>query len=172
MATIANGSAAEAIESPVERLIREIEDVLAPLDARREQLEAELSDLNEERDRLNAGIAGLSGQLSLAQPEKPAKKKPGPQPAPGSKQAGRGQHDPSQKIMDDVYALIATATRDGGDLTAAEMAERLSLSKSTVMRSVALLRESERVRIIGTRKDVGDDRIGGRGANAYAVMPS
>lgn len=171
MATIAPNGAlpAEAIESPIERLIREIEDVLAPLDARREQLEAELFDLNEERERLNAGIAGLSGRLPVATPEK---KKPSPKPSADSRQAGKGQHNPSQKILDDVYAAIATASRDGKDLTSAEIAELLALSKSTIMRSVHLLREDERVRIVGTRKDEGDDRVGGRGANAYAVMPT
>jgi hypothetical protein len=163
VASIAPNGAAPPVEteSPIERLIREIEDVLAPLDARREQLEAELLDLNQERERLNAGIAGLSGQLPAQE------KRPGPKPSPS--QVGRGQHNPSQKILDDVYALVATASRDGKDLTASELS---GLSKSTVMRAVAILREAERMRIVGTRKDENDGRVGGRGANAYAVMPN
>jgi hypothetical protein len=167
VASIAPNGATPPVEteSPIERLIREIEDVLAPLDARREQLEAELLDLNQERERLNAGIAGLSGRLPAQE-----KKQPGPKPSPS--QVGRGQHNPSQKILDDVYALVATASRDGKDLTAAEISSLAGLSKSTVMRAVALLREAERMRIVGTRKDENDERVGGRGANAYAVMPN
>jgi hypothetical protein len=167
---VANGTTptSSGNEGMIERLVREIEEALAPLDARREQLEAELLDLNEERERLNAGIAGLTGALRVEQPER---KRSGPKPGLGSTAAGKGQHNPSQKILDDVYALIATATRDGKDLTAAEISELAGLSKSTIMRSVALLREAERVRIIGTRKDKDDDRVGGRGANAYQVMP-
>jgi DNA-binding transcriptional ArsR family regulator len=166
VASIAPNGATPPVEteSPIERLIREIEDVLAPLDARREQLEAELLDLNQERERLNAGIAGLSGQLPAQE------KRPGPKPSPS--QVGRGQHNPSQKILDDVYALVATASRDGKDLTAAEISSLAGLSKSTVMRAVAILREAERMRIVGTRKDENDGRVGGRGANAYAVMPN
>jgi hypothetical protein len=172
LATIAPNGAAPAVaidESPIERLIREIEDVLAPLDARREQLEAELFDLNEERERLNAGIAGLSGRLPAAQPEK---KKSGPKPSADSRQAGKGQHDPSQKIVDDVFATVLARTREGEDITCNEISDTLGLAKSTVLRGIAILRETERIRIVGTRKAADDGRVGGRGANAYTVMPS
>lgn len=154
-------------EGPIDRLVREIEGLLAPLDARREQLEAELLDLNVERERLHAGIAGLTGALPLARPE--AKAKSGSSKPPSAKP--KGQHNPSQKILDDIYALVATASRDGKDLTASEATRLSGLSKSTVMRAIVLLREAERIRYVGTRKEEGDERVGGRGANAYAVMP-
>jgi hypothetical protein len=39
------------------------------------------------------------------------------------------------------------------------------------MRCVQILRDNERLRLVGTRKEADDTRVGGRGSNAYVVMP-
>lgn len=80
----------------------------------------------------------------------------------------QGQHNPSQKTLDDVYAIFATA---GRDLTSGEASELAQLSRSTTMRCIQILRDNDRIRLIGTRKEEGDTRQGGRGSNAYQVMP-
>jgi len=153
----ANGSVADAV-NPIDRITREMEELLAPLSARREQLQAELDDLDAEALRLNAAIQALNGRLPT--PEKPAvKKKP-----------SAGTHTVSQKVLDDVYAVLAKAR--GAELTMAEVAEEAGLSHSTTSEAIRVLRRDERIRLTGTRRREDDDRTGGKPPSTYAVMPS
>jgi response regulator of citrate/malate metabolism len=147
-ATTAHSSTLDEIKS---RARQEMEQLLTPLTARREQLEAELRDVTGEISEIQATVAALTGAP----------------PVPQRKPKTKGQHEPSQKVLDDVYAIIARAS---DDMTAGEVSEAAQLSRSTVMRCIQILRETERIRLVGTRKEAGDERVGGRGANAYKVM--
>lgn len=150
-------------EGLIDRLVREIEDALAPLDARRERLEAELLDLNEERQRLQAGIAGLTGALVPRAGEEPPKKKPAKPPSEENP-----RRYASQKTLDDIYAFIATADRE---LTSIEIREGTGYSESVTHGAIRMLRDAERIRITGTRRKPEDGRAGGKPPATYAVMP-
>jgi response regulator of citrate/malate metabolism len=158
---VANGSG-PAVADPAElsaldqikaRARQEMDGLLAPLSARRGQLEAELAEVIAQEQEIHRARHALDGGVVIDR----AKTKP-----------KAGQHDPSQKTLDDVYAVFATA---GKDLTSGEVGELAQLSRSTVLRCIQILRENERIRLIGTRKEAGDTRTGGRGSNAYEVMP-
>lgn len=165
---VANGATPEVNgnhEGSIERLVREIEEVLAPLDARREQLTAELLDIDEERERLKAGIAGLTGMLAIPSESKPVTK-------PVRKKPGSSDvHGPSTKMLDDVYAFIARSVKEGQpDVIKDEICEALGISQSTAMDSLRRLRDQERIRLVGSRRSENDTRTGGRAPSAYTVM--
>ena len=163
-AELANGSTTNGNEGPIDRLVREIEEMLAPLEARRGQLIAELHDVEEEQARLQAGIDGLTGVLRPpSEEEKPRKKKPQSDAASGY--ATRA----SQKTIDDVYAAIATSKAE--DPTAAQIMEVTGMSQTAVMAAIAALRQSERIRVSGSRRNATDSRTSGRAPSTYAVMP-
>jgi response regulator of citrate/malate metabolism len=141
-----------ALDQIKARARQELAELLAPLTARRAQLEAELAAIVTQEQEIHRTRAALDGEV---------KRKP-------KSSVGKGQHDPSQKTLDDVYAIFARA---GKDLTCGEVGNLAGLSRTTVMRCVQILRDNERLRLVGTRKEADDTRVGGRGSNAYVVMP-
>jgi response regulator of citrate/malate metabolism len=144
-----------ALDQIKARARQEMEQLLAPLTARRAQLEAELAAIIAQEQEVHRARHALEGGVIIDRTKTKSK-------------VGKGQHDPSQKTLDDVYAVFARA---GKDLTSGEVGELAQLSRSTVLRCIQILRDNERIRLVGTRKEAGDERVGGRGSNAYAVMP-
>lgn len=154
---VANGAAPAVVERPLDRIRREAEEqlgeLLAPLRARRAQLEAELKDLSSEEEE----ILAVAGALHVKAPKAPAKK------------SGKSQtHLPSQKVQDDIYAVMAKSGM--ADMTKDDVRDATGLSESTVMAALRELRLAERIRLTGSRKREGDTRTGGRAPATYAVM--
>jgi response regulator of citrate/malate metabolism len=145
-----------ALDQIKARARQELAELLAPLTARRAQLEAELAAIVTQEQEIHRTRAALDGSPSVEVKRK------------SKSSVGKGQHDPSQKTLDDVYAIFARA---GKDLTCGEVGNLAGLSRTTVMRCVQILRDNERLRLVGTRKEADDTRVGGRGSNAYVVMP-
>jgi hypothetical protein len=145
----ANGNGVVAANAdPLAPIIAELETQLAPLAARRSQLESEIADLLSQERRIKAGITALSAG--------PAKAK---KPTPGKKDT----HDwtPSQKTLDDVYAVLVKAP-DG--LTLAQLDEALDVSRATISKAVDTLRQQERVRLMGRAASPGAPKL-------FGVMP-
>ncbi len=138
--TVPHVSEEEPVD-PLDRIAIELEAEKAPLVARRAQLESEIADLLRREERINAALSGLQQGR--------------PKPAPK-----RDKHDwtVSQKILDDVYATIATAD---GPLTNAQIAEATGVSGGTVSKALNRLREQEKVRVCGNAPLQGSPRLYG-----------
>jgi hypothetical protein len=137
-------------EDPIERIIGELEEQLAPLASRRAQLEAETAEILRAEDRIRAGITALRTGAPKT------KAKAGRPPAPAGR-TGR----PAQKTIDDIYAIIATAEEP---VTIRDITEHgtVNVSRATIEKVIAILRSDERIRIAGQQ---GVARL-------YAPMPS
>jgi response regulator of citrate/malate metabolism len=139
-----------ASSDPLATIVAELEDLLAPLTAERQQLEARLKDLDTQSLKIREAIAALS--TSARQP---------PQPKPKAKAKGRNSHDwiPSQKTLDDVYAVL---TQSGEPMAVTAISDRAKTSRATATKAIEELRRRELVRFVGN---------GGRGgANLFAPM--
>lgn len=147
----ANGVAPERAPSPLESIVAELEDLLSPLTAEKAQLEARLLDVELNAARIREGIAALT-----------AAKKATPNPHTSEpRRRQRNSHDwvPSQKTLDDIYAVLAKA---GKPLAVTAISDQVHTSRGTVTKGIEELRRQERVRFAGN---------GGKGnANLYAPM--
>jgi hypothetical protein len=142
-----------ASEDPLDRIAGELEEERAPLTARRAQLEAEIADLFKREQRIDAALAGLrTGR---------------PSGAGGAKKPTAGSKDwvPSQKTLDEVYAAIARADKDGdGPLTMTQIVDRVHVSRATVEKVLRYLRSEQKIRIVGTAPSPGAPKT-------YGPMP-
>lgn len=145
-----NGTTGSQVD-PLDRIIEELESEKAPISARRAQLESEIADLIKREDRINAGIYALkAGRPKTTTPAKPGK--PGGNP-------------PSQKLLDDVYAAIAVAAKEGRDpMTIVQISEVVGRTRSAVDNAVRHLRSEQRIRLCGTAPLPGSPKI-------YGPMP-
>lgn len=155
-AATVNGSPNGAVDDPLAAHARSLEEMLVPIEARREQLEAELADLTDQEARINTAIEALTGTKKV----KPSKSAPKP--------AGRGI---SQNVLDDIYACIAKANEP---ITYAQIQDATGKTQSVVHNALRVLREQERIRIAGIASHrTGEDEPprGGKPPRLYAVMP-
>jgi hypothetical protein len=134
-----NGSAAV---DPLAGIVAQLERELAPISARKAQLEAEIGDLLKQESRIKAGISALRSSA------------PRSAPARAGTKAARDSHDwvPSQKTLDDIYAVIATAEEP---LTINQITERVDVSAATVKKATTALRSEQKIRICGTAPSPG-----------------
>jgi Bacterial regulatory proteins, gntR family len=137
---------------PLARIIGELEDQLAPISAERAQLEAQIGDLIKREERIKAGITALR----QGAPRRPS-------PPRGTVGSSSGNvWTPSQKVLDDVYAVVARA---GEPLTVKQIGEQSDTSPETVRKAIDYLRADQKIRLAGTAMTKGAPKL-------YAVMPS
>lgn len=145
--TTRNGTAGPAVD-PLDLIASQLEEEMAPLTARRAQLEAEIAELAGREDRINAALSALKGVAKAHAAKKPK---------------GTGtQAAPSQRLLDDVYATIVQAERNGEHLTIVQIAEKLgTYSRSAIDNAVRTLRTNERIRIVGRSASAGGPKMYG-----------
>jgi hypothetical protein len=158
-----NGSGAEpsASEQFLAAKVRELQEFLAPLSARRAQLEAEIVQIDREQRRIQKAVQALSGDDTRSKHAKP-----------GTRTAAvHGRRDwsktakPRAENIEMVYNALQAADHP---LSVAELhvATNAAVSTETITRAVAWLREQERIRIAGRVSTHG----GKAHSNVYAVM--
>jgi hypothetical protein len=129
---------------PIEQIIGDLEQHLAPISARKAQLESEIADLLKQESRIKGGIAAL--------------RQGAPRSAPARNRPDSHAWMPSQKTIDDIYAVIATADEP---LTISQITEQASVSSSTVKKTIDHLRSEQKIRICGTAATQGSPKIYG-----------
>jgi hypothetical protein len=149
---LANGNSdtADMVPSdPLDEHIAALESMLPALAAERGQIEAQLRDVSEREQRIHDGVAGLRGK----RPAKPAAQT-------AVKKATSKANPPSQKALDDVYAVVARASEP---ISVQEIADSdgIAIGRSAVQNTIMALRAQERVRVAAKR---GVTKL-------YSVMP-
>jgi ribosomal protein S11 len=150
---LANGNSdtADVVPSdPLDEHIAALESMLPALAAERGQIEAQLRDVSEREQRIHDGVAGLRGK----RPAKPAAAQT------AAKKATSKANPPSQKALDDVYAVVARASEP---ISVQEIADSdgIAIGRSAVQNTIMALRAQERVRVAAKR---GVTKL-------YSVMP-
>jgi hypothetical protein len=151
---LANGNSdtADVVPSdPLDEHIAALESMLPALAAERGQIEAQLRDVSEREQRIHDGVAGLRGK-------RPAK--PAAQTAAKKVTSKTSKNPPSQKALDDVYAVVARASEP---ISVQEIADSdgIAIGRSAVQNTIMALRAQERVRVAAKR---GVTKL-------YSVMP-
>jgi hypothetical protein len=119
---------------PLAPIIEQLEEQLAPISARKAQLESEIGDLIKQENRIKGGISALRSGTPRKQ-------------APSSGNRDSHAWTPSQKTLDDIYAVLATAD---DPLTIAQVCEQVDVSSSTVKKAIDALRSDQKIRLCGT----------------------
>jgi transcription initiation factor TFIIIB Brf1 subunit/transcription initiation factor TFIIB len=141
---------------PLNTAVLALEEMLPALQAEREQAEAHLREVSDRERRVRSGIAALTGDTKAEVVAAPAQ---------GRKlEKKTTKNPPSQKMQDDVYALIARASEPP---TINEIADQLDVSRSAIDNTVRHLRRNERVRLAGVRKNDAGRNAG----HVFGVMP-
>lgn len=144
MRTTTNGTAPP---DPLDAIIGQLEEQLAPISARKGQLESEIADLLKQESRIKNGISAL--------------RQGAPRSAPARNKPDSHAWVPSQKTIDDVYAVIATAAEP---VTVSQITEAANVSSSTIKKALDFLRSEQKVRICGTAPSPGSPKT-------YGPMP-
>ena len=134
-------------DDPLAPYIEGLERELAPLTARRAQLESEIAELLKSEDRIKAGI----NALRHGAPKKKAT----------TSTSGAKDWSPSQKTIDDVYAVMA---RSADPMTVTQISEASGISRGTVTKAIEALRAQERVRLAGNAASPGSPKM-------FGIMP-
>jgi predicted nuclease with TOPRIM domain len=146
-----NGTAPPPVDA-LAGIIEQLEEQLAPIAAERSQLEAQVAELLKREHRIKAGITALRTGAPKA-----------PSPTTTKRTDARNKHDwqPSQKVIDDVYAVFATSEEP---LTLSKASDLAHNSRGTVAKAIDVLRSEERLRLIGTASSQGSPKL-------YTVLP-
>lgn len=148
-------SAAESdpLDAQIDKLGADLEAMLAPLRERRAELEAELSELSGKEERIGNALRALVGRAPAAS---------GTPPKPRTSRAGANNvWKPGPAVVERVAAALGAASEP---VTVTQLAEQAGVSRDTAHRSVKILREQEKARLVGIQ--------GRGGANVYLPMES
>lgn len=140
----------DPLDAQIDKLEADLEAMLAPLRERRAELEVELSELSGKEERIGNALRALEGRAPVAG---------GAPPKPRVSRSGNNVWTPS---ADTVERVMAAIRRTSDPVGVTQLAELSGVSRDTVNRSIRVLREQERARLVGTQ---------GRGsANVYLPM--
>jgi DNA-binding transcriptional ArsR family regulator len=141
----------DLLDAQIDKLEADLEAMLAPLRARRAELEVELMEVNAKEERIGNALRALGGRAPVAGGVRA--------PKPRGSAGDRNVWTPSTDVIERVAAALRGASEP---LSVSQLAELTGVSRDTVNRSVKVLREQEKARLVGTQ---------GRGnANVYLAM--
>lgn len=147
-------SAAESdpLDAQIDKLEADLEAMLAPLRERRAELQVELSALSAKEERIGNALRALEGRAPAGEVRPPK---------PRAARSGNNVWTPGAAVVERVMAALRAASEP---VSVSQLAELTGVSRDTAHRSVNLLREQEKARLVGTR---------GRGsASVYLPMES
>jgi hypothetical protein len=130
----------DPIDSHIERIEQSLGSLLDPIRNERAELEVRVMELTAQEERIATAIAALGGD------------KPKPRGRPPTRPAGTKPKPPAAETIERVFETLKAQT---APVTTRQVAEQLGLSGETVSRAINVLRDEERVRMVGTRPGKG-----------------
>lgn len=142
----------DSLDGQIDKLEADLEAMLVPLRERRAELEVALMEVNAKEERIGNALRALTGHAPAeVRPAKPR----------ASRVGGRNVWTPNAQVIERVAAALKGASDPMGTT---QLAELTGVSRETVHRSLNVLREQERVRLVGTE--------GRGGAHVFLPMES
>jgi CRP-like cAMP-binding protein len=131
----------DPIDSHIERIEDSLVSLLDPIRNERAELEVRVMELTAQEERITAAVTALNATKAKPRGRPPTR------PAGATKQKA-----PAPETIERVFAILKTKTTP---VTTRQIAEQIGLSGETVSRAINVLRDEERVRMVGTRPGKG-----------------